>query len=135
SRNGTLVYPTGGTRGTRELVWVARDGKQTPVDTSFRDQISAVSLSPDAKRAVVRLGDVRTSDYWIKPLAGGAPMKLTTEGSVLSAHFTPDGTSIAYTASIESNRAIFMRKADGSGQPVLMMRAKGDLSAPEWSRD
>jgi eukaryotic-like serine/threonine-protein kinase len=66
SRTGTLAYITGATGNERELIWIQRDGKVTPVDPAWRGTFNSPSLSPDGKRLAVSLAAASRTDIWVK---------------------------------------------------------------------
>jgi eukaryotic-like serine/threonine-protein kinase len=88
SAAGDLAYTMGGAnQSTTELVWVARDGSTTRVDTTT-DQgfISSVVLAPDGRAAA--LEGLRSSGaasnltrIWVKRLGGGPTELVTSENS------------------------------------------------------
>ena len=85
SRSGTLAYVTGGAGDEdRELVWMSRDGKAQPIDSTWRAAFTDPAISPDGTRLAVSTGGVLRSDaradIWIKQLESGALFKLSVEG-------------------------------------------------------
>ena len=99
SRNGTLLYSTGGPTwwaGGR-AVWVHRDGEETEVSSSWAQSVEHVALSPDATRLAVAINrSTNTSDVWVRELAGGAMTRLTTEGWSTRPIWTADGQHLLF---------------------------------------
>jgi serine/threonine-protein kinase len=142
SATGTMVYvasPSGPERG--ELVWVTREGKATPVDTTWRGEFWSLALSPDGAElaAAVMEGDV--TNVWIKRLDHGPARKLTFEGSINEAPaWTPEGRAVAYTSNSRSRSklvgAVHLARADGSAPPEVLRDNAGRFPVEvEYSHD
>jgi serine/threonine-protein kinase len=120
SRRGDLLYAPGGARSAfAELVWVARDGRSTPVDSTMVDGlINDMALSPSGSAVALEL--LRPSDasglsrIWVKRLGGG-PTQLVTTDSVSSRKpvWSRDSRDLFYLS--RAGTAIMRRPADGSG--------------------
>ena len=62
--DGTLVYVSGGVAaGARTLVWVDRQGRETPIPTPSRAYVYP-RLSPDGTRVAVYAAD-QEADIWV----------------------------------------------------------------------
>ncbi len=84
--NGTLVYRRGrelDTRGRdaalRTLVWVNRDGKDTPIKAPGR-VYDYPRLSSDGRRVAVHVHDGEAEDVWTYDLAGDVLQQVTQGG-------------------------------------------------------
>ncbi|HSB55321.1 MAG TPA: hypothetical protein VLD58_13245, partial [Gemmatimonadales bacterium] len=124
SASGSALYAvaTGGAL-TSELVWVSRDGRAVPVDSSWRKDFQYPALSPDGKSVAVSVRD-ETIQIWIRR-ADGTRQKLTDSGSVnWRPAWTSDGRSIVFL----SNRSgagqggydAYQVPVDGSAAPALL---------------
>jgi Tol biopolymer transport system component len=141
SNDGTLMYTQGTAQSNFELVWVGRDGKATPVDSSWQGAFGYPAISPDGKKLAIGLGSVfgQTGDIWVKQLDTGPALKLTFGAQLNSwPSWTPDGRFITYysrTGVIGGQTDLFTKRSDGSSQPVIQLPSK--LSALEslWSPD
>jgi serine/threonine-protein kinase len=128
SANGTIVYErqTGGTGG---LVWVDRTGATTPVDTSMRGTFQTPSLSPDGTQIALARQDAGSVQVWVKQLATGAFSRITSDaGASDRPVWAPDGKRVAYLATRNGVRTVYIRRADGSDseQPVVPSRPRLD---------
>lgn len=64
SSDGTLVYETG-TTGSRQLVWMDRNGKVEGTIGQPQPEISMPALSPDGRRVAVKGTESGNDDIWI----------------------------------------------------------------------
>ena len=114
SRTGTLAYVR--TRPeARSLVWVDRNGQETPIKGLPPRPYGTTSLSPDGTRVAFAVGD-REFDIWTWDFAREALTRLTLGSGVeFVPRWTPDGRRIIF----QSNRAgpmnLYSVPADGSG--------------------
>jgi serine/threonine-protein kinase len=114
SATGTIVYERQiGDHGG--LVWVDRTGAETPVDSNTQGAFQSPSLSPDGAQIAVARTDAGASQIWVKQLATGAFSRLTSDvGSASRPVWAPDGRRVAYRATRNGVRSVFIRRADGS---------------------
>jgi serine/threonine-protein kinase len=135
SPSGSALYAvaTGGMLPA-ELVSVARDGRETPVDSSWRKDFQYPALSPDGKSLAVSVRD-EAIQIWIRR-ADGTRQKLTDSGSVnWRPAWTADGRSIVFL----SNRAgasqggydAYQVPVDGSAPASLLL----DYSYGMWEAE
>ena len=99
STAGTLIMEIGQgnvTGRTFEMVWVDRGGRETPVDTSWTFQLTALAnnhgwaLSPDGYRLAVGVSTGADDDIWVKPLPRGAPYRVSFDPQPdMRPHWTP----------------------------------------------
>lgn len=136
SRDGTLIYLTGGIGVDRELVWVGRDGKIEPIDPSWKATFNYPIVSPDGKRLAVTILASGKTDIWVKQLDRGPSLKLTFEGTGnIYPEWTVDGQSITYESNAAGQQDLWTKRADGSAQAVLQVHMARDIGAGLWSRD
>jgi serine/threonine protein kinase/Tol biopolymer transport system component len=146
SSDGTLVYATGANAGNGEFVWVTRDGKAQSVDSTWQGYFTYPALSPNGKALAVTVNSSSRRDIWIKQLDKGPAARLTLDGnSNIYAAWTPDGRSVTYSSAAQqagaadrSNGAagdLFTKRADGSSQAALQLKAKTPVVGTLWSPD
>jgi serine/threonine-protein kinase len=111
SRTGSLAYVTGAQGTLRRLVWVDRNGGESPIDAPNRPY-DAPQISPDGGRIAVEIG----AQTWIYDMARGALTRLAFEGSINdSPVWSPDGSRIAVRSDRAGVNRVFWQRADGSG--------------------
>jgi serine/threonine protein kinase/Tol biopolymer transport system component len=137
SASGTLVYTTAPARvAPRELVWVTRDGKATPIDSTWRARFMAVALSPDGTKLAIGVQDAGNTDVWIKQLNGGSIRKLTSQSRFNDQpDWTPDGRSVLFLSRGRDNWDLYQMPADGSALPRLLLDEASYIHQAEYSRD
>ena len=129
SDTGLLLYAPTGQR--HEIVWVDRNGAETPVSTN-RAAFRVPRLSPDGKSIAVAVSDeTRRSDIWIYDAEGGAKRRLTTEAHNLAPVWTPDGTRLTFS----SDANVVEMLATGSGTKEILLARVGYRYPCSWSPD
>jgi eukaryotic-like serine/threonine-protein kinase len=125
SRTERLVYASQPPL-TREAVWVDRDGTWTAVDPQNRILgIRYGVISPDGSRLALNSRVSPRGDdghIWIKHLPRGALTQFTFAGTVnMRPSWTPDGASVVFISDRGESRDVWMRRADGTEQPELLL--------------
>jgi len=140
SATGTALYTVGGIAGTGSaLMWVTRDGRSTPVDSTWQGNFQYPTISPDGQALTVSLVDGPTH-LWLRR-ADGTRQKLTQDGTInWRASWFPDGRSIAFISNLRGsdNRDetdIYRMPVDGSAAPTLLFRHLFGVWEAELSRD
>ena len=121
--DGSLVYMRGegGTAVSRSLVWVARDGREDPLDLEPGDYLD-VRVSPDGARLALAFDD----DVWTYDTTRGTLGRVTTDPGVdRTPMWTPDGTSLIFQSERAGKPELFMTLADGTGSPRLILSPEG----------
>jgi Tol biopolymer transport system component len=123
SNEGALVYvpaDAGEVSRRRTLVWVDRQGRETPIKVPPRRYVHP-RLSPDGTRIALDVRD-QENDIWIWDLARESLTRLTFgPASDVGALWTPDGESVIFSSGpsglgpIMGARSLFRRAADGTG--------------------
>ena len=130
--DGTLVYLVGtSTVPERTLVWVARDGREMPLDAPAR-AYTYPRLSPDATKLALDVRD-QERDIWVWDFMRETLTRLTfgpdqDEFPVWS----PDGTRIVYSSAegvlgATSGSEVWWQAADGTGEPELIATREEQL--------
>jgi hypothetical protein len=131
SDDGTLVYQVERADSVqRRLVWVDRQGTETPLSTALLDTAAEIRLSPEETRFALLVA----GDLWVHYLDGKPPIKLVTAvtGNISSLRWTPDGHSMAYAV---GSTGIFQIRADGSETSARRISPVGAYYARDWSAD
>ena len=134
SRSGTLVYIPGEATA-RQIVWVAKNGVETPVDSTWSGAFSDVVLSPDGNRLAMTILADDGGAIWVKRLPNGSLTRLSFIGAADRPVWTPDGRSVAYMANAQGKRTAWMRRADGSNDEQPVNRKAPQLDEITFSPD
>ena len=134
SQSGTMVYVPG-EAAAREVVWVAHDGTETPIDSTWTGAFNYVTLSPDGSRLAMTILADDGGAIWVKRLPNGSLTRLSFIGAADRPAWTPDGRSVAYMASRGGKRTAWMRRADGSNDEQLVNPKAPQLDEITYSPD
>jgi serine/threonine-protein kinase len=131
--DGTLAYVSGGdvagANAPRTLVWVDRQGRETPIPAPPRAYVYP-RLSPEGTRVAVSAAD-QELDLWIWDLARGTLTRLTFDpGSDDYPVWTPDGRRLIFSSERTTARNIFWQAADGTGAVERLTDSPNQQSAP-----
>ncbi len=120
SAAGDLVYVPGPVPDTRsDLLMVTRSGEATVVGT-LPFAVVRPEVSPDGRTLALN-GFFANDDIYLYDLQSGVANRFSFErGDETNAVWTPDGQHVIYN-SFRPPR-LLMRRADGSGQPVELLR-------------
>ena len=132
--DGTLVYlPETGASGLTTLVWIDRDGNESPTNVEPR-YYAGPRLSPDGSQVVVAARDVDGYDIWIHDFIRGFARRITYEpGMEWFPVWTPDGRRIVYN-DITGEQALMVTSADGTGTAEVLSSAAGRSLFPStWT--
>ncbi len=146
SRSGTLVMRLGETlTGLRyEMVWVAQDGRETPVDPDWAFLLTRFganigwALSPDDTRLAIGLNTDAGDDIWMKPLPRGPLSRVSFDAAAeYRPRWMPDGRSVMFASNRvgEGAGGLYRRAADGTGSDSLLLRATAGVFEGLWSPD
>ncbi len=136
SSGGALAYATAPAVESRQLTWVDRQGKVTStVGPPGAD--TAVSLSPDGTRAVVRDADYGIpGDLWTIDVSDGRRTRLTFRRNNYSPGvWSPDSTRIAYAGG-NLGDTVYVKASSGTADEIELMQEAGTRHfVTSWSRD
>jgi len=140
SPSGTILYSVGtGGRIPAELMWVARDGRAVPLDSTWRADFHYPALSPDGRALAVSLSEA-TTQIWIRR-DDGTRQKLTLEGTVnWRPSWTPDGGAVLFASNrLQAGEVLdlmlFESPVDGSGTARLVVDHDFSVWEGEYSPD
>ena len=134
SENGVLAYaPTGARSGGRSLVWVDREGRETPLTREAR-AYAAPRLSPDGTSILVRIAE-DTTDIWSYEIERGALTRLTSEGYEDGPLWTADGKAILYESNKSGGSALYRQPLAGKGEAVRLGQGGRALHSETLSKD
>jgi eukaryotic-like serine/threonine-protein kinase len=119
--NGTLAYVSGGSMmdAPRTLVWVDRQGRETPIPAPPRAYVFP-RLSPDGTRVAMYAAD-QELDLWIWDLARATLTRLTFEpGQDSTPVWTPDGQRLLFGSGRVGALNLYVQAADGTGSATRL---------------
>jgi len=136
SESGTLLYLEGGANGSEQLVWVGRDGKVAPVDSSWTGSFTSPALSPDDSRLAVSILAGNGQHLWIKQLNTGPLTRLTFAGDEnWRPAWAPDGRRLALISNRGGRRQIWIQRADGSAEAESLSVSPRPIDEVTWVPD
>ena len=127
---GTLVFVPGdtGNQTLRSLMWVDRQGHETPIGAPARPYDSA-RLSPDGTRVAVSIRD-QENDIWMWDLARKTLTRLTFDADVdMNPVWTPDGRRVVFASSRTGVFNLYARDVDES-TPDVRLTAGANTQLP-----
>lgn len=134
SETGTLAYVPGvAVDGQRQLFWVDRQGKETPLPLPPRSYLYP-HLSPDGKQLAVEI-EGPSHDFYLYDFARGVLTKMTLDGLSHAPVWSPDGRQIAYRSWKLGGMTMWAMPADRSGPEWRLLDQKGMQSVVSWSPD
>jgi serine/threonine-protein kinase len=133
--DGTLAYVSGSVAGrTRTLVWVDRQGRETPIPAPSRRYVYP-RLSPDGTRVAVFAQD-QEEDVWVWDLGRTTLTRATFDPSIDShAVWTPDGRRVIFSSDRAGERNLFWQAADGTGAVERLSESPNQQNATAVSPD
>ncbi|WP_433802073.1 S9 family peptidase [Actinomycetospora sp. CA-084318] len=89
--------------------------------------VSRVDLDADRYRSAIWLAPADPSD--------GPPRPLTSGDGDANPRWSPDGTRLALTRSVEGKHRLVVLPVDGPGEPVTLVERDAPIGEPVWSPD
>jgi serine/threonine-protein kinase len=134
AEDGTLVYVPRGAVIGRTLVWVDRQGQETPIAAPPR-VYNYPRLSPDGTRIALWSND-QESDLWLWDL-GRATLTRVTSDPVLDAYpvWMPDSRRLLFSSDRAGARNLFAQAADGTGNAERLTENPNRQDATSVSPD
>jgi hypothetical protein len=95
------------------------------------DVASSVSLSPDGKRVVYSSDRSGSLHLWLQELAGGEPVRLTTDSSAdTDPVFSPDGNVIAFRSD-QDGGGVYVISAAGGNKHLIAPGGRNPSYSPD----
>jgi Tol biopolymer transport system component len=134
SDTGTLAYASGGAvDGGRQLVWVDRHGKETPLPLPPRSYLYP-RLSPDGNQLALEI-EGPSHDLYLYDFARGVLTKMSLDGLSHAPVWSPDGQQIGFRSWKLGGMTMWSMPADRSGPEQRLLEQKGMQSVVSWSPD
>jgi hypothetical protein len=134
---GVLMYREAAAEPTTSLVRVSRDGmSQQVVDPAWVEDFGSMALSPDGRRLAVAIRNEEGEDLWVKQLDRGPATRLTSSpGLDRRPSWSADGTRILFPSDRGETRSLWSMRADGVGEPELVLAVDAQIDQGLWSPD
>jgi len=122
--DGTLAYVSGsgvttGPNAPHTLVWVDRQGRETPIPAPPR-AYAYPRLSPEGTRVAVSALD-QELDLWLWDLARATLTRLTFDpGLDYNPVWTPDGRRLLFSSDRAGAQNLYVQAADGTGSATQL---------------
>ena len=116
SDDGVLVYTAADSAAARRgtLVWVDREGRETPILTPPGDY-GSLRLSPNGTHVMLTIPDGTNVDVWSSELARGTLSRLTAApGREDYPLWMADGERFVFGASLGGKTGLYSKAADGT---------------------
>jgi len=135
SRNGVLVYSSGGASANSQLTWFDRSGKSLGTVGPPGD-IQWAAISPDGSTVAFDRRNGSEFDIWLHDLVRGAESRFTfgPKGNSFPA-WSGDGTHIAFSSSRTSAGDIYQRALGGTAMDEPLDTDELTKRPTDWSRD
>ncbi|HEV8397815.1 MAG TPA: protein kinase [Vicinamibacterales bacterium] len=137
--DGTLAYVLGGAigadvRAPRTLVWVDRQGRETPIPAPPRAYLYP-RLSPDGRRVAVSAAD-READIWVWDLSRTTLTRATFDPRLDTYPvWTPDGHRLLFGSDRTGARNLYWQAADGTGAVERLTESPNQQNAAAVAPD
>ena len=135
SPTGALTYISSDGAPTSSLVWVDRDGVESPIPAPPRTY-EQPKLSPDGRKLAI-VETTERLDIYVFDLEVGTRTRLTTEGEQNGwPVWSPDGENIVFTSTRGvSSYDIYSKRADGALSAEKLYGNEGATIPRSWSPD
>ena len=137
ARDGTLAYVQGGPSGDlapRTLVWVDRQGRETPISAPGRRYVYP-RLSPDGSRIAVVAID-QEIDVWIWNFNQTTLTRATLDSGIdHSPMWTPDGVELIFSSERAGIRNLYRQRAESSDAVERLTQSANRQNASDVSAD
>jgi len=135
STAGTFVYrrdPAG--VATSQVMWLESSGKTASLLSKPAGYYNPY-LSPDGRRLAVTVASDRGRDVWVYEPARDIMTRITYDGAGQNTVWAPDGRHVVYWRSSSRGFAIMFVRADGAGEPHVLLESKNTIVPTSFSSD
>jgi Tol biopolymer transport system component len=132
SQNGVLAYWSG-TTNTTQPTWMNRAGRSLGT-TGASGSYLHVALSRDATHAALE-GTGVAAGIWVLDIARGTVARLVPELLAFTPIWSPDGTSILFSAVIDTPPNLFVKRLVAAGAAERLVRGPIEYFPADWSPD
>jgi Tol biopolymer transport system component/predicted Ser/Thr protein kinase len=126
--DGDLIYfADNGQSRSSSLSWLmAETGPNVKVEMlrATTGAYSQIRFSPDGRHLAIQIFDGKQSDVWVLDWARDSLTRLTF-GEGRNPAWTADGRRISYSSGLMGLESIYWRRADGGGEPQMLIAAGG----------
>jgi hypothetical protein len=134
AENGPFIYEQGQPDQHR-LVWLDRDGHLEPLRAPATRFEFGLRVSPDGTRLAVAM-PAASFDVWTYDWGRDALNRVTfAPANDMNPVWSPDGAHLAYHCTRDTTSNICWSRADGAGEPVLLMTSQYSLTPYSFSPD
>ena len=135
SASGSLAYQGSADVVPQRAVWTDRTGKVVERTGLVAEDVGDLRLSPDGSRVASALMSAGgAGGVWVYDFERETQTRVA-EGVGSSTVWSPDGEKLAFSL---AGRAMILRSADGSGEPIELppsSTSPQNLFVTDWSRD
>jgi eukaryotic-like serine/threonine-protein kinase len=134
SETGTLAYVPGvAVDGQRELVWVDREGRETPLPLPPASYLYP-RLSPDGEKIALEI-EGPSHDLYVYEFARGVMTRMSLDGLSHAPVWSPDGEQIGFRSWKLGGMTLWSMPADRSRPEERLLDEPGMQSVVSWSPD
>jgi Tol biopolymer transport system component len=126
SAEGKLVYIVGDAAINRQLQWYDRNGKLLGT-LGENDHYKGVSISPDGSRMVADTISLKETKILILDARGTRTLMTVNNSFGASPTWSPDGREIYFISNPNGPQDIYVRAADGSGEPREVVKFEKNM--------
>ncbi|MCI0402089.1 MAG: hypothetical protein L0212_01015, partial [Acidobacteria bacterium] len=137
SNNGALAYHAGPARLRSRLLWFDRAGKEIG-SLGETDVNMTPRLSPDGRRAVVEIYEIRSGniDLWLHDVTRGIKTRFTFDAlNDLFPVWSPDGSRIVFGSDRKGNWDIYQKASSGAGPEEVLLETPAGERPSSFSPD
>ena len=135
SVDGTLVYHDLPRGSLHSLIWLNRRGEKTG-ELGSGEEVWDLKVSPSGQQVAVTALQDSNRDVWVYDVAQGPRIRVTSDPGVeYRPSWSPTGEELAYSSTRSGDYDIFLRRADGTGEEIVLADHESREVLNDWSRD